>query len=255
MPLAEFCKVCKIPFEGTLDEPHRKDVEEFIDTITVGETRKVSDARITSIHFRVLRYFAIFASRCFIGRRNYGNLSVPDIIILFHGLFRDNTVSMGGIIAKRLSLNRTKGPIIGGIYASHLAAHFNIPIRLYEKEEKLLPNAYLDYKSMLAHDFIVKNREGELKYKLYFNKHHPETITLPAPSLFNFSKGPYLVPWAALQAYRNPTPAPESEPQFEPPQQSNYKWYPEMIASQWQSEPSSSQYNPSYTYGYPLGHP
>src|SRR3954467_2665993 len=30
MPLTEFCKDCKIPSEGTLDEPHCKDVEEFI---------------------------------------------------------------------------------------------------------------------------------------------------------------------------------------------------------------------------------
>ena len=105
--------------------------------------------------FPVLRYFAIFASRCLIGRGNCGNLSVPDIIILFHGLFCDNSVSMGGIIAKRLSLNRTKGPIFGGIYASRLAAHFNIPIRHYEKEEKALPRVYLDYKSMVAHNFIV----------------------------------------------------------------------------------------------------
>ena len=74
---------------------------------------------------------------------------------------------MGGIIAKRLSLNRTKGPIFGGIYASRLAAYYNIPIRHYEKEEKLLPTIYLDYKSMVAHDIIVKNRENELKYKLF----------------------------------------------------------------------------------------
>ena len=60
-------------------------------------------------------------------------------------------------ITKRLSLNRTKGPIFGGIYASCLAAHFNIPIRHYEKEEKLMPPVYLDYKSMVAHDFIVKH--------------------------------------------------------------------------------------------------
>ena len=126
---------------------------------------------------------------------------------------------MGGIIAKRLSLNRTKGPIFGGIYASRLAAHFNIPIRHYEKEEKLLPRVYLDCKSMLAHDSIVKNREGELKYKLFFDKHHPETITLPAPSLFDLSAGKYLVPLEAIHAYRNPTSAtePESEPQVDPP--------------------------------------
>ena len=42
MPLDEFCKICKIPFEGSLEEPHRKDVDGFIDTITIGETRKVS---------------------------------------------------------------------------------------------------------------------------------------------------------------------------------------------------------------------
>ena len=81
----------------------------------------------------------IFASRCLIARGNCGNLSVPDIIILFHALFRDNSVSMGAIIAKQLSLNCTKGPIFGGIYAARLAKHFEIPIRHYEKEEKLLP--------------------------------------------------------------------------------------------------------------------
>ena len=134
MSLDEFYRVCKIPFEGSLEEPHRKDVDGFIDTITVGETRKVSDARITSIHFPVLRYFAIFASRCLIGRGNCGNLSVPDITLLLHGLYSDNTVSMGGIIAKWLSLNRTKGPIFGGIYASRLAEHFEIPIRHEDKE-------------------------------------------------------------------------------------------------------------------------
>ena len=128
MSLYDFCWVCLVPFEGTTEEAHCGDVDGFIDTITVGETMKVSDARTTSIHFPVLRYFAIFASRCLIGRGNCGNLSVPDIIILFHGLFSDNSVSMGGIIAKRLSLNHTKGPIFGGIYASRLAAHFNIPI-------------------------------------------------------------------------------------------------------------------------------
>ena len=219
MSLHDFCRVCLIPFEGIIEEPHHGDVDGFIDTIVVRETRKVSDARITSIHFPVLRYFAIFACRCLIGRRNCGKLSVPDIIILCHALFRDDTFSMGAIVAKRLNLNRTKGPILGGILTSRLAAYYNIPIRHYEKEEKLMPTVYLDYKSMEAHDFIVKNRERALKYKLLFDKSHPETITLPAPSLFDLFAGKCLVPLETIHAYQNPTAAiePEPESQFDPP--------------------------------------
>ena len=48
--------------------------------------------------FPVLRYFALFASCCLIGHGNCGNLSIPDIIILLHGLYGDNSVSMGGIV-------------------------------------------------------------------------------------------------------------------------------------------------------------
>jgi len=64
MSLYDFCRIYLISFEGKIEKPHRDDVDGFIDTITVEEMRKVSDARITSIHFPVLRYFAIFASRC-----------------------------------------------------------------------------------------------------------------------------------------------------------------------------------------------
>ena len=53
---------------------------------------------------------------------------------------------------------------------------------------------------------------------LIFGKNHLETITLPAPSLFDLSAGKYLVPLEAIHAYWNPTSAiePEPEPQFDP---------------------------------------
>ena len=132
--------------------------------IAVGETRKVFDARITSIHFPVLRYFAIFASRCLIGRGNCGNLSAPGIVLLCHALLRDDTFSMGAIVAKRLNLNRMKGPILGGIFASRLAPYFNIPIRHYEKEEKLLPTVLLDYKSMHYKKRHICDILGRMKF-------------------------------------------------------------------------------------------
>ena len=86
------------PFWGKTKEPHHDDVEGFIDTITVGETRKVSDARITSIHFPVLRYFALFASCCLIGHGNSGNLTIPDLIILLQGLYSDNSISRAALL-------------------------------------------------------------------------------------------------------------------------------------------------------------
>ena len=45
MSLYDFCEVCKFPFEGSIKEPHPSDVAEFIDKISIGEMRKVSDAR------------------------------------------------------------------------------------------------------------------------------------------------------------------------------------------------------------------
>ena len=108
-------------------------------------------------------------------------------------MFRDNTISLGAIIAKRLSLNHTKGPIFGGVFASHLAKHFEIPIRHYEKEEKFLPTILQDYKSMVAHDFIVKNKKKILRYNLIFAKTKCKTIILPTPSLFNIHSGTYLI--------------------------------------------------------------
>ena len=162
-------------------------------------------------------------------------------------MFRDNTFSLGAIVAKRLNLNRTKGPIFGGIFASRLAKYFEIPIRHYEKEEKVLPPIFLDYKSMVAHDFIVKNKKKMLNYRLIFDKNYFGTITLPAPSLFNISSGMYLVLPEAIHAYRSQMSAAEPEPPSDPHRQSIYQWNPEEIASQWQSE-DPSQYDPSYSF-------
>ena len=119
---------------------------------------------------------------------------------------------MGAVIAKRLSLNHTKGPIFGGIYAARLAKHFEIPIRHDEKGETLLPLTFLDYRSMVAHEFIIDNDDKMLLYNLRFNKKHNETIILPAPSLFDLTVGHYLILSKAVYAHRGQTSAPKPEP-------------------------------------------
>ena len=66
----------------------------------------------------------------------------------------------------------------------------------------MLPPTFLDYKSMVAHEFIVKNDENMLKYNLRFHKKHSETIILRAPSLFDLTAGPFLVLLEAIYAFR-----------------------------------------------------
>ena len=97
------------------------------------------------------------------------------------------------MVAKRLSLNRTKGPIFGGIFASRLAKYFEIPIRHYEKEEKVLRTIFLGYKTMVAHDFICDDKEKRLIYNLVFSEKTCQIITLPAPFLFNIYSGMYII--------------------------------------------------------------
>src|SRR4051812_46831697 len=102
-------EVCKSPYEGSVSEPSLRDVEDFIDEVTVGERRKVSEARVASLRFPVLRYYSLFAGRRLIGRGECGGLSAPDLAILHHALFHDKTFSLGAMVARRLSLNRSKG--------------------------------------------------------------------------------------------------------------------------------------------------
>ena len=56
--LYDFYEVCKLPYEGSVEEPRPRDVEDFIYEVTMGERRKVSEARVASLHFPVLRYYS-----------------------------------------------------------------------------------------------------------------------------------------------------------------------------------------------------
>ena len=197
-----------------------------------------------SLHFPVLRYYSLFARKCLIGRGESGGLSALDLAILRHALLRDRTFSLGAMVAKRLSLNRTKGPIFGGIFTSRLARRFEIPIRHDEKEEKLLPTIYLDYESMVAHNFIRFDKEKRLICKLVFSEETFQIITLPAPTLFDIHSGRYFVLPADIHAYWEGTrsPPPEPEPSPDPYQESIYQWDPQELANQW-----NPQDPPQYT--------
>ena len=98
-----------------------------------------------------------------------------------------------------------------------------------------MPPYILDYRSMVAHEFIVQNDDKMLLYNLRFNKKHNETIILHAPLLFDLTAVNYLVTPEAVYAHRGkastPEPEPEPEPSLDPYRASSYQWDPEEMAS------------------------
>ena len=117
-----------LPTYGGLVEPRPSEFDVFYLTLLVGDERGVSGTTAASLQFPAVHYFALFIAKCLLARDKVGSLSAPDFAVLRHALCGDNTFSLGAIVARRLHLNRFKGKIYGGIYATRLETHINVQI-------------------------------------------------------------------------------------------------------------------------------
>ena len=100
----------------------------------------------------------------------------------------------------------------------------------------VLPPAYLDYDTMVKHHFLRRN-EQFLQYRLIFDRHSSIHVTLPAPFLFDYrAKGRYAV---------TREEAAEHEERAQTARQH---------AAAQEAFAATSQYDPSYTYGYQPGY-
>ena len=110
----------------------------------------------------------------------------------------------------------------------------HIPPREGDRE---LPPAYLDYDAMVSPHFLERN-EQFLHYRLIYDRRNVVPVTLPAPYLFDYkAKGRYVVTREEATEYERGMEAARQ-----------YAAAQEAVAS-------SSQYYPSYSYGYqPGGH-
>ena len=206
-----------IPSDGDLVEPRPTKFDGFYHTLTVGDERGVSSVTATSIQFPDVRCFALFIAKCLLAREKVGAFSAPDFAILRHAFYADNTYSLGAIVACRLHVNRSKGKIHGGIYATRLATHFNIQIRQHDYP---LPKVYLDRHAMADHHFIDgDNTTLDVPYNLVFSILTRDVIPLPAPGLFDpIARGGYRIMPKDIVAYRNNLAAAQAEPQQWDPQ-------------------------------------
>ena len=99
----------------------------------------------------------------------------------------------------------------------------------------IVPPIYLDKEAMFDHHFLERN-EQFLHYQLTYNRRNIVPVTLPAPYLFDYQiKGRYVVTREEATEYERGM---EAARQHAPAQ--------EAVAS-------SSQYYPSFTYGYQSG--
>ena len=114
-------------------------------------------------------------------------------------------------MARRLHINKSKGKIHGGIFATHLAAHFNVEIHPHDYP---LTNVYLERAAMENHHFIARDYPNiPIPYNQVFHVNTHDIITLPAPALFDpIAMGGYRIMPAGIMAYRN-NQAAEEEPQ------------------------------------------
>ena len=60
MDLEDFTTACKLPQWGNINDPLKSEFRDFLASITVGESRDITQATIGSIHFPTIHYFALF---------------------------------------------------------------------------------------------------------------------------------------------------------------------------------------------------
>jgi predicted NUDIX family NTP pyrophosphohydrolase len=90
---------------------------------------------------------------------------------------------------------------------------------------------------MASHQFVERN-ESPLLYRLIFDKRRVVRITLPAPAFFDQqAKGRYTITRVEADEYERRAEAARRH------------------AAAQEAINAASQYDPSYTYGYPPGHP
>ena len=141
---------------------------------------------------------------------------------------------MGAIVARRLHHNRHDGDFFGGIYATRLANFLEIGIHEGDME---LPPSYLDFDSMVSHQFVERT-EQPLQYRLIFDRRRILRVALPAPAFFDSqAKRRYIITREEADEYEMRVVAAR------------------LHATAQAAIAAASQYDPSFTYGYPRGHP
>ena len=130
MDLEDFTTACKLPQWGSASEPRKSEYKDFLASITMGESREITQATIGSIHFPAIHYVSLFIGRCINGKDEACHMCVPDLSVLRSAVLGDKHYNLGAIVARRLHVNGTCGDLFGGIYATRVANYLDIYMKV-----------------------------------------------------------------------------------------------------------------------------
>ena len=95
MDLEDFTTACKLPQWANINHPHKSEFRDFLASITVAESRDITQATIGSIHFPAIHYFALFIGRCINGKDEACHMCVPDLCVLKSAMLGYKSITWG----------------------------------------------------------------------------------------------------------------------------------------------------------------
>ncbi|KAK1585956.1 hypothetical protein QYE76_016995 [Lolium multiflorum] len=188
MKLKDFCVALDSAPVGTAKkiEKSPKALSELYREVTNDDSRTIQRGKIRNIQLPAIRYFAYYLATSILGRENTSNISSYHLAFLVAALTGSTPYHLGALIARRLS---TRGPIYGGIIASRILAHLDLP--LDPTDEKLTP-VRLDIAAMKSHQFVTTDSSLEnIVYKMLFIDGDEREIPLAAADLFSVHRKPW----------------------------------------------------------------
>src|SRR3954466_7390651 len=151
MTLKKFCKAMGL---GTTRSSKKiqalpTDLLELYRGITNDDDRRAQRGKIKNIQLPTIRYFAYYLATSVLGRENTSNIFNYQLAFLAVALNNEDKYNLGSLIARRLA---AKGPIYGGIIATHIADALNIVV---DPHDTILAPESLDLAAMKAHHFVT----------------------------------------------------------------------------------------------------
>ncbi|KAK1644578.1 hypothetical protein QYE76_062383 [Lolium multiflorum] len=167
-------------------ENRPKALTELYREVTNDDDRAIQRDKIRNIQLPAIRYFAYYLSTSILGRENTSNISSYHLAFLVAALTGSTPYHLGALIAHRLS---SKGPIYGGIIASHIIARLDLSI---DSTDEILTPVKLDIAAMKSHQFVTTDSNlGNILYRMLFIDGDEREIPLPQGDLFSVRRRPW----------------------------------------------------------------